>query len=98
MKKKKQLFEDSLNATRAALEEGIVPGGGVALLRAAPTLSLPKLAKEEAIGASILLKACDTPFRQIVLNTGLDPSIWLQKVLEKEKSFGFNAITETIED
>ena len=98
MKKKKQLFEDSLNATRAALEEGIVPGGGVALLRAARTLSLPKLAKEEAVGASILLKACDAPFRQIVLNTGLDPSVWLQKVLEKEKSFGFNAITESIED
>ena len=98
MKKNKQLFEDSLNATRAALEEGIVPGGGVALLRASRSLAMPQLSKEETIGASILLKACEAPFRQIVLNTGFDPSICLQEVLEKEKFFGFNAISEKIED
>jgi chaperonin GroEL len=98
MKKKKQLFEDSLNATRAALEEGIVPGGGVALLRASRSLTLPNLAKEEAVGASILKAACEAPFRQIVQNTGFDPSVLLQEMLEKGKSFGFNAITEKVED
>ncbi len=98
MKKKKQLFEDSLNATRAALEEGIVTGGGVALLRASRSLTTPSLSKEEAVGASILIKACEAPFKQIVFNTGFDPSVMLQDVLEKETSFGFNAISEKIED
>ncbi|HSX38138.1 MAG TPA: chaperonin GroEL [Chlamydiales bacterium] len=99
MKQKKQLFEDSLNATRAALEEGIVAGGGITLLRAAQSLSLPELSKEEAIGASILLKACEAPFRQIVLNAGLDASIVLHEALaHEEKTFGFNAILEKVED
>ena len=98
MKKKKQLFEDSLNATRAALEEGIVPGGGVTLLRASRSLAIPKLSKEESVGAAILLKACEAPFRQIVLNAGFDPSVILQQALEKGTSFGFNAISEQIED
>lgn len=98
MKKKKQLFEDSLNATRAALEEGIVAGGGVALLRASRSLKAPTLSKEEAVGASILIKACEAPFKQIVSNTGFDASVILQEVLEKETSFGFNAISEKVED
>lgn len=98
MKKNKQLFEDSLNATRAALEEGIVAGGGTALLRAARSLKLPSLTKEEEAGASILLKACEAPFRQIVQNTGFDPSVMFQEVLEKGKAFGFNAVTEKVED
>ena len=96
MKKKKQMFEDSLNSTRSALEEGIVPGGGVALLRA--SRSNIKLSKDEEVGAQILLKACEAPFKQIVSNTGFDPSVILNDVLEKEKSFGFNAISEKVED
>jgi len=98
MKKKKQLFEDSLNATRAALEEGVVPGGGIALLRSSLTLASLKLSKEESVGASILLKACEAPFRQIAMNTGFDPSLLLQEVLQKGKNFGFNALTEQVED
>lgn len=96
MKKKKQLFEDSLNATRAALENGIVPGGGIALLKASQ-LKL-ELGKEESIGAQILLRACSAPFKQIVQNTGYDSSIVLEEVLAKGKNFGFNALSEKVED
>ncbi|OGN65360.1 MAG: chaperonin GroL [Chlamydiae bacterium RIFCSPHIGHO2_12_FULL_49_9] len=96
MKKKKQMFEDSLNSTRAALEEGIVPGGGVTLLRASSRTL--KLDPEENIGAQILLKACQAPFKQLVSNTGYDPLLILDEVLKKEKHFGFNALTEKVED
>jgi chaperonin GroEL len=98
MKKKKQMFEDSLNSTRSALEGGIVPGGGVALLRAAKACTKLKLSKEEDVGAQILLKACEAPFKQIVSNTGFDPSVMLDEVLNKGKSFGFNALSEQVED
>lgn len=98
MKKKKQMFEDSLNSTRAALEEGIVPGGGVALLRAAIALDNSSLDKEEQVGARILLRACEAPFRRIVQNAGFDPSVVLNEVLGKDKTFGFNALTEKVED
>lgn len=98
MKQKKQMFEDSLNATRSALEEGIVVGGGVALLRASKTYKNELLNKEEQVGADILVKACETPFRQIVLNSGFDPSVILGEALQKGISFGFNAITEKVED
>lgn len=98
MKKKKQMFEDSLNSTRSALEEGIVPGGGVALLRASRACAKLDLSKEEDVGAQILLKACEAPFKQIVTNTGYDSSVILDEVLKKEKSFGFNAISEKVED
>jgi chaperonin GroEL len=98
MKKKKQTYEDSLNSTRAALEEGIIPGGGIALLQAGRS-SYPALSPEEQIGANILYKACEAPFRQIVINTGLDASVILDQVLaHQNKSYGFNALTETIED
>lgn len=97
MKKKKQMFEDSLNSTRSALEEGVVPGGGAALLRAAQASKL-KLAKEEEVGAQVLLRACEAPFRQIVANTGYDPSLILDQVLQKNTSYGFNALTEQVED
>lgn len=98
MKKKKQIYEDSLNSTRAALEEGIVPGGGVALLEAARSITL-SLSSEEQIGAQILIKACEAPFRQIVANTGYDPAIILEQVLaQNKKTYGFNALTETVED
>ena len=97
LKTAKQLYEDSLNATRAALEEGIVPGGGVALLRASRAATTA-LEGDEALGAQILLRACEAPFRQIVLNAGHEPSICLAEALAKGPSFGFNAIAERVED
>ncbi len=98
MKKKKQMYEDSLNSTRKALEGGIVAGGGVALLRASRSCAKLNLPKEEDVGAQILLKACEAPFKQIVANTGYDPSVVLDEVLKKEKGFGFNALSEKVED
>ncbi len=100
MKQRKQVFEDSLNSTRAAMEEGIVAGGGMALLRSsiAAAHALSSLQGDEKVGAEIVLKACEAPFRQIVTNTGYDPSIFLEKVLLEKPSFGFNAMTEQVED
>jgi chaperonin GroEL len=97
MKQKKQLFEDSLNSTRAAIEEGIVIGGGCALLRAVKGLRLD-LTGDEALGAQIVLKACEAPFKQIAANAGFDSSVLLSDVLTKEARFGFNALSEQIED
>jgi chaperonin GroEL len=98
MRQKKQAFEDSLNSTKAALEEGIVPGGGIALLRASKAALKLKLQGDELTGAQIVLKACEAPFRQIVANAGLDGSILLEQILSNEVSFGFNAQTEKVED
>ncbi len=94
---KEQRYQDSLNSTRAALEEGIVVGGGIALLRASKAVVL-NLAGEEAIGAQIVLKACEAPFRQIVTNTGFDSSVLLGEVLAAPAYFGFNALSEKVED
>lgn len=98
MKQKKQMFDDSLNSTKAALEEGIVPGGGVALLNASKTLQNLKLEGDEAIGAKIVLQACETPIKQIASNTGFDGSVVLSEVLQAPKNYGFNALTEKVED
>jgi len=98
MKRNKQIYEDALNSTRAALESGYVPGGGVALLRARDGLSFEHLSKEEAVGASILLKACEAPFRQIVENSGCDSSVFLEEVLTGGANTGFNALTGKTED
>jgi chaperonin GroEL len=98
MKKRKQLYEDSLNATRAALEEGIVIGGGMALLRASSACQTLALSSEEAVGAQILRQACSAPFRQIVCNTGCDSSIILDEAMKAPISHGFNALTEQVED
>ncbi|CAF23983.1 chaperonin GroEL [Candidatus Protochlamydia amoebophila] len=98
MKQKKQMFDDSLNSTKAALEEGIVPGGGVALLNASKTLGQLKLEGDEAVGAKIVLQACETPIKQIVQNTGFDGSVVLNEVLNSPANFGFNALTEKVED
>lgn len=98
MKQKKQLFEDSLNSTQAALEDGIVPGGGVALLRASRSAKDLSLKNDELAGLNIILKACEAPFRQIVQNTGYDSSLFLEKVLSKSENWGFNAMTEEVED
>ena len=98
MKQKKQMFEDSLNSTRAALEEGIVPGGGTALLRACSVIDSLKLTPEEKIGALIVQRACSAPVKQIVFNCGYDSMIVLEQLLKEGFNFGFNAMTEKVED
>jgi chaperonin GroEL len=98
LKNKKQLFEDSLNSTKAALESGIVPGGGVALLFASNAIHKLKLVGDELLGAKIVLQACETPIRQIIQNIGKDSSVILAEVRKKGMPFGFNAMTEEVED
>ena len=98
LKQKKQVFEDSLNSTKAALEEGIVPGGAVALLRASKALSSLKLEGDEAIGANIVAQACQAPLKQIVNNAGLDGSVVLNEVKNAAHNIGFNANTGKVED
>jgi chaperonin GroEL len=99
MKEKKARVEDALHATRAAVEEGIVPGGGVALLRAAAALADLKLDGDEQIGVNIVKRACEEPLRQIVINSGTEGAIVVSKVREnKNPNFGYNASTDTYED
>lgn len=99
LKAKKQMFEDSLSSTRAAVEEGIVVGGGVALLRAAKTASKKlKLDAEEQVGMQLTLDACCAPFKQLISNSGFDPSLFLEEVMKEKESFGFNAQTGKVED
>jgi chaperonin GroEL len=80
MKEKKARVEDALHATRAAVEEGIVPGGGVALLRASKALENLKVGGDEQIGADIIRRACEEPIRQIVGNAGLEGAIVIGKI------------------
>jgi chaperonin GroEL len=99
MKEKKARVEDALHATRAAVEEGIVPGGGVALLRAAKALHSHKLEGDEQIGLNIVRRACEEPLRQIVLNSGHEGAIVVEKVRSNENAnFGYNAATDVYED
>lgn len=98
LKQKKQAFEDSLNATRAALHEGIVPGGGICLLNASKVLDDLKLSSDEKIGLDILKTACLSPCKQIIENSGHDSSVVLQTILSSKINFGFNAISEKVED
>lgn len=98
MKQKKQVYEDALNSTKAAIEEGVVPGGGVALLRAAKKLSSLKLEGDEAIGAKIVMSACEAPIKQIANNAGVDGSVILSDVLQAGPSYGYNALTDKVED
>jgi chaperonin GroEL len=94
MKEKKARVEDALNATRAAVEEGIVPGGGVALLRAASAIDRLKLEGDEKVGAGIVRRALEEPIRQIVENAGLEGSVVVERVkAEKTPTRGFNADT-----
>mgnify|MGYP000880864281 CR=1 FL=1 len=93
MKAKKDLMEDALNATRAAIQEGIVPGGGVALLRAVDAVKALKLEGDERFGALIVEKALEAPLRQIAENAGEDGAVVVENVREKGKTFGFNALT-----
>jgi chaperonin GroEL len=100
MKEKKARVEDALHATRAAVEEGIVPGGGVALVRAQRALKNMKLDDtDEQIGVDIIRRAIEEPLRMIVHNAGEEGAIVLEKVREaKDNSFGYNALTDTYED
>ena len=98
MKEKKARVEDALHATRAAVEEGIVPGGGVALLRAALALTDLKLAGDEQIGVDIVRRACEEPARQIANNAGLEGAIIVEKVRQGEANFGYNAASNVYED
>ncbi len=98
MKEKKARVEDALNATRAAVEEGIVPGGGVAFLRAAKAIDKLKLEGDEKVGADIVRRALEEPIRQIAENAGAEGSIVVQKVRENNGAYGFNAETESYED
>jgi chaperonin GroEL len=99
MKEKKARVEDALHATRAAVEEGIVPGGGVALLRASKALTGFKADGDEQIGVDIVRKAAEEPIRQIVVNSGTEGAIVVEKVREHSNAnFGFNAATDTYED
>ena len=98
MKEKKARIEDALHATRAALEEGILPGGGVALIRAKQALDGLGLTGDEATGANIVAKAIEEPLRQIAANAGMEPSVVLKKVEEGNGDFGFNADTLKFEN
>jgi chaperonin GroEL len=99
MKEKKARVEDALHATRAAVEEGIVPGGGVALLRAASKLAGLKVSGDEQIGVDIVKRACEEPLRQIVGNAGFEGAIVAEKVRNSDSTdYGFNAETGVYQD
>jgi len=99
MKEKKARVEDALHATRAAVEEGIVPGGGVALLRAQSVLDGLKVKGDEKIGVNIIRRAIEEPIRAIAANAGVEGSIVVARVKEsKERAFGYNAATDEYED
>lgn len=98
MKEKKARVEDALNATRAAVEEGIIPGGGVAFLRASKVIEKLKLENDEKVGGEIVRRALEEPIRQIAENAGVEGSIVVQKVRENNGAYGFNAETEVYED
>jgi len=99
MKEKKARVEDALHATRAAVEEGIVPGGGVALLRASIAVQKLKLDGDEQFGVTIVRRACEEPVRQIVLNCGTEGAVVVEKIRnDPNPNYGFNASTEQYED
>lgn len=98
LKQKKQMFEDSLSSTKAALAEGVVPGAGTALLRSCVAIEALKLENEELLGAQIVRHACELPAKQIAINTGLDGSVVLSAVKQQKGSIGFNAKSEKVED
>ena len=98
MKEKKARVEDALNATRAAVEEGIVPGGGVAMVRAVQALEKLKLEGEEQLGVNLIKRAMEEPVRQIANNAGFEGSVVVQKVMNGKGNFGFNAESGEYED
>jgi chaperonin GroEL len=99
MKEKKDRVDDALHATRAAIEEGIVPGGGVALVRAISSLDkLKGVNEDENYGIAIVRKSLEAPIRIIAENAGVDGSLVFHKVLDSKGSFGYNARTDAYED
>src|SRR5207237_2622790 len=99
MKEKKARVEDALHATRAAVEEGIVPGGGVALLRAAHVLDSLTFVGDEKIGVAIVRRACEEPTRQIANNAGHEGAVVVEKIrTQNQINYGFNAATAQYED
>jgi chaperonin GroEL len=98
MKEKKARVEDALNATRAAVEEGIVPGGGVAFVRSLPALAKLELEGEEQAGVNLVMRALEEPIRQIVNNAGAEGSVVVDKVKDGKGAFGYNAETGIYED
>ncbi len=98
MKEKKARVENALNSTKAAVEEGIVPGGGVVLLRCIPALEKVKVDEEESFGVHIVKRALEEPVRQIANNAGFVGSVVVERLKGENGSFGFNAETETYED
>jgi chaperonin GroEL len=98
MKEKKARVEDALHATRAAVEEGIVPGGGVAYLRAQSVLDAIKVSVEQQVGVQIIRRSIEEPLRQIVANAGEEGAIIVQKVKDGKGSFGYNASNSTYGD
>ena len=98
MKEKKARVEDALNATRAAVEEGIVPGGGVALVRALPALEKIKIKADQKLGVKVVMRAIEEPLRQIANNAGFEGSVVIDKVKSTEGATGYNAESNTYED
>jgi chaperonin GroEL len=98
MKERKARVEDALNATRAAVEEGIIPGGGVAYLRCLPVLKKVRLEGDRQTGVGIVIKALEEPIRQIVENAGKEGSVVVEKVKEGKGAFGFDADKEEYAD
>ena len=98
MKEKKARVEDALHATRAAVEEGILPGGGVALLRASAAVKPSELSQDEEVGYNIILRACRAPLTQIAANAGKDGGIVCEKVADMKGNFGYNAATDEYVD
>ncbi|MCJ7586280.1 MAG: chaperonin GroEL [Candidatus Aminicenantes bacterium] len=98
LKEKKARVEDAMHATKAAVEEGIVPGGGVALLRTQKALDALKLEGDQQIGLNIVRRSLEEPMRQIAHNAGLEGSVIVEKVKEMKQDMGFNALTEKYED
>src|SRR5207244_6803109 len=98
MKEKKHRVEDALQATRAALEEGIVPGGGVALLNATQAIKIDDFESDERTGAKIVLRALEEPVRQLAHNAGLEGSVVVQQVRSAEKGHGLNVESGEVED
>ena len=98
MKEKKARVEDALNATRAAVEEGIVVGGGVTFLRMLPELNKLSLDGEQQFGVNIIKKALEEPIRQIATNAGVEGAVVVERIKNEKDAFGFNAATETYED
>jgi chaperonin GroEL len=98
MKEKKARVEDALHATRAAVEEGVVPGGGVALIRAAAALEKEKFDQDEHIGLEIIRRACEEPLRLIATNAGKEASVIANEVKKNKDAYGYNAYSDKFED